>query len=64
MSGYLDQSRFGGDIEVRRPPQLIHRWILMVVVMLMLCLLNFEGAQCFYLAGVAPQNFTKVNLLV
>ncbi|KAF3652067.1 Transmembrane 9 superfamily member 9 [Capsicum annuum] len=45
-------------MEVGRRPQLIHRWISVVLI---LCLFNFERAQCFYLPGVAPQDFMKVR---
>lgn len=47
-------------MEVVRP-QLINRWI--SVLVLILCLFNFE-AQCFYLPGVAPQDFLKGDLLM
>lgn len=43
-------------MEVVRP-QLNHRWI---SVFVLICLFSFE-AQCFYLPGVAPQDFMKVS---
>lgn len=46
-------------MEVGRP-QLIHRWI---SVFVLICLFSFE-VQCFYLPGVAPQDFMKGDPLM
>ncbi|KAF3631953.1 Cytokinin riboside 5'-monophosphate phosphoribohydrolase LOG3 [Capsicum annuum] len=64
MSIDLDRSRSGGGMEFESRCQFIHRQISMVVVGLILCLFNFEGAECFYLPGVAPRDFMKVKLLL
>lgn len=50
------RSQWERAMEVVRP-QLIHRWI---SVFVLICLFSFE-AQCFYLPGVAPQDFMKVS---
>ncbi|XP_009766072.2 transmembrane 9 superfamily member 9 [Nicotiana tabacum] len=46
-------------MEVARP-QLIHRWI---SVLVLICLFSYE-AHCFYLPGVAPQDFQKGDPLM
>ncbi|KAJ8562182.1 hypothetical protein K7X08_011473 [Anisodus acutangulus] len=47
-------------MEVARPQLIVHRWI---SVFVLLCLFSFE-AQCFYLPGVAPQDFLKGDPLM